>query len=214
MNFFSHAVVARRFSDAPEFVLGAMLPDFASMLGVRLGAVRHPTLERGVRFHHLTDRVFHELAAFETESREALRELRVLGVAKGPARAVAHVGVEILLDVTLGQSASAQSAYLSGLAAGRRPEVVASVAWPDEARERLRELLENLARRGIVLDSSSPRIVERIRRTLARRPRLALDDGDSARVLTWVEGARGRVVSSAPALVAALHAELDRRFTS
>jgi hypothetical protein len=214
MNFFSHAVVAQRFSEAPEFVLGAMLPDFASMLGARLAAVADPTLARGVSFHHLTDHVFHELAAFQTLSGEALRELRALGVSKGPARAVAHVGIEILLDVTLGQSASARAAYLAGLEAGRRPELVASVAWPESDRKRLTDLLDTLDRRGIVLDTSSPLIVERIKRTLARRPLLALGDDDPRRVLDWVETARHRVVTSEPALIAALHAELERRLTT
>jgi hypothetical protein len=211
VNFFSHAAVARRFSEEPEFVLGAMLPDFASMLGTRLGASGHPTLARGVRFHHLTDHAFHELSAFQTETRAALAELRARGVAKGPARAAAHVGVEILLDVTLGQSASAQSAYLSGLRAGLRPELVASIAGSAGDRERLEELIETLERRGVVLDTSSPMLVERIRRTLARRPRLALGAADPPRVLDWVETARARVVGSVPALVAALHAELERR---
>jgi hypothetical protein len=211
VNFFSHAAVARRFSEEPEFVLGAMLPDFASMLGARLGAIGRPTLARGVRFHHLTDHAFHELAAFGTETRLALAELRSLGLAKAQARAVAHVGVEILLDVTLGQSAAAQSAYLSGLRAGLDAELVASVAWPGRDRERLADLLQTLERRGLVLDTSSSLLVERIKRTLARRPRLALGDEDPPRVLDWVEAARARVVASTPALVAALHAELERR---
>ena len=211
MNFFSHAAVALRFSEAPEFVLGAMLPDFASMLGARLGTIGDPTLERGVRFHHLTDHVFHDLDVFRTLSREALVELRARGLEKGTARAVAHVGVEILLDATLGQSASAQAAYLSGLEAGLRPELIASVAWPDADRRRLADLLETLVRRGIVLDTSSQTIAERIKRTLARRPRLALGDDDPPRVRDWVEATRGRVVASTPALVAELHGELERR---
>jgi len=211
VNFFSHAAVARRFSEEPEFLLGAMLPDFASMLGARLGAIFHPALERGVGFHHLTDHAFHELSAFQTETRAALSDLRARGLAKGPARAVAHVGVEMLLDVSLGQSAPAQSAYLSALRAGLRPGLVASIAWSEKDRERLEDLLETLERRGVVLDTSTPMLVERIKRTLARRPRLALGAEDPPRVLDWVEAARARVVGSAPALVTALHAELERR---
>ncbi len=211
MNFFSHAAVARRFSAEPEFVLGAMLPDFASMLGARLPPVSHPTLERGVDFHHLTDRIFHDLTSFQALTREAHGALRLRGVERGPARAVAHVGIEILLDMTLGQSAPAQAAYLSGLEAGLRPELVQSVAWSAAERERLVDLLQTLVQRGVVLDTSSPVVVERIRRTLARRPRLALGEGDPDRVLDWVEGTRDRVVASALALVAELHEELERR---
>jgi hypothetical protein len=167
-----------------------------------------------VSFHHLTDHVFHELTAFRDETRSALRELRALGVAKGPARAVAHVGVELLLDVTLGQSASAQAAYLAALRAGLRPGVVASVGWAPENGRRLSGLLETLERRGVVLDTSSPVIVERIARTLSHRPLIALGDDDPPRVLEWVEAVRGRIVSSVPALAAALHAELERRLAT
>jgi hypothetical protein len=213
MNFFSHAAVARRFSEESEFVLGAMLPDFASMLGARLPGVGHPTLERGVAFHHLTDHAFHELPAFRMLSREAHGELAARGVGRGPARAVAHVGIEIVLDVTLGQSAAARDAYLSGLAAGMRPDLVATVAWPAKDRERFVDLCETLARRGVVLDTSSATIVERIRRTLARRPRLALAVDDPPRVLDWVETARGRIVGLTPALVAELHRELEQRLS-
>ena len=211
MNFFSHAAVARRFSEEPAFLLGAMLPDFASMLGVRLPAVSHATLERGVDFHHLTDRIFHDLESFRTLTREAHGALSSRGLERGPARAVAHVGVEILLDVTLGQNATARAAYLSGLEAGLRPELVGAVAWSRPERDRLVDLLETLFQRGVVRDTSSPIVVERIRRTLARRPRLALGDGDPHRVLDWVESARDRVVASASSLVAELHAELERR---
>jgi hypothetical protein len=121
------------------------------------------------------------------------------------------VGIEILLDLTLGQSAPAQAAYLSGLAAGLRPELVSAVAWSTSERERLVDLIETLVQRGILLDTSSPIVVERIRRTLARRPRLALKGGDTESVLDWVESSRDRVVGSALALVAELYQELERR---
>ena len=225
MNFFSHAAIARRFSEAPEFLLGAMLPDFASMLGVRAagtfvgGAPAPPrsTLEAlaaGVRFHHVSDQVFHDLPEFHTLYREGHRELSELGLARGPARAAAHVGIEILLDTTLGQSAAAQEAYRSGLEAGRHPDLVASVAMTAKDRERLVDLVETLIRRGVVLDTSSGIIVERIKRTLVRRPRLALGDDDGPRVLDWVEAARARVVGSAPALVDSLHRALKERLSA
>lgn len=214
MNFFSHAAVARRFSKAPEFVLGAMLPDFVSMLGIRMPAVTHATLENGVRFHHLTDHVFHDLAEFHALSHAAHAELRERGLGRGPARAVAHVGIEILLDTTLGQSAAAQEAYRSGLEAGRRPDLVGSLALPAGDRERLEDLLETLIRRGVVLPTSSGIIVERIKRTLVRRPRLALGDDDGPRVLDWVEANRARVVGSTPALLEALKRELEQRLST
>ena len=214
MNFFSHAVVAGSFSEDPAFVLGSMLPDFASMLGFRMPAVGEATVRSGVRFHHLTDHAFHELSSFLTWSRDAHIDLREKGLERGPARAVAHVGIEILLDMALGQSASARAAYLAGLEAGRRPEVNASLAWSEAERARLADLLDTLARRGVVLDTSSELVVERIRRTLAGRPRLRLATDDPPRVLDWVEATRDLVVSSTGALVTELHRELERRLQS
>jgi hypothetical protein len=211
MNFFSHAVVAGRFSRDPEFVLGAMLPDFASMLGVRMPPVAEATIRNGVRFHHLTDGVFHELPSFRLLTREANAALRERGVARGPARAVAHVGIEILLDTTLGQSAAARDAYLSGLEAGRTPALARSLAWAEAEAKRLTDLLETLVQRGIVLDTSAELLVERIRRTLAGRPRLRLGPDDPPRVRDWVEATRDRVVGSTPALIAELHRELELR---
>ena len=217
MNFFSHAAVARHFSEKPEFVLGAMLPDFASMLGARQPAVTDATLEGGVRFHHLTDHVFHELPAFHALSHAAHAELRARGLGRGPSRAVAHVGIEIILDMTLGQGAPAQAAYLSGLEAGRRPEILGSILWPAppaDTSARFADLMETLRARGVVLDTSSAFVAERIKRTLARRPRLALGAADPPRVVDWVEAARARVVGSTPALVSELHRELERRLSA
>src|ERR1700753_2862807 len=119
MNFFGHAVVATWRSESDGFVLGAILPDFATMLGTRPPAVAHPELERGVTFHHDTDRVFHDTATFKRLQLEARRTLREMGLPRPSALAVGHIGVEILLDATLADDPRGVAGYLAALGAAR-----------------------------------------------------------------------------------------------
>src|SRR6187402_1188694 len=103
MNFFGHALVARR-NEATrgqlraEFVLGSMLPDFATMLASRPPQVTLPDLAAGLSFHHRTDDAFHGAPSFLEFSRRASSFLGERGLTRGSVRAVAHVGVELLLD--------------------------------------------------------------------------------------------------------------------
>jgi hypothetical protein len=124
MNFFGHAVVASWKNPLPAFVLGAMLPDFANMVGTRLSQPEEPALASGVAFHHRTDHVFHENAVFRELVAGARVELSRLGLSRGSARAVAHVGVEILLDGVLAGDEAASAAYRAALELGR------SRRWP------------------------------------------------------------------------------------
>src|SRR5688572_23166915 len=117
MNFFGHAALAAgHFSarspqlpgtDLALLCAGAMLPDFISMLRLGRPAVLDEQVARGVSFHHLTDHAFHELDSFLRLSREAFAWLSEQRVPRGPARAVAHIGVEMLLDEVLSDDADA-----------------------------------------------------------------------------------------------------------
>ena len=100
MNLLAHTWVARTcgLGSAPE-VLGAVLPDLATMAGIRLdrGALDGPIGE-GVRCHHVTDAAFHRDPAFVAGSRAITRDLLAVDVPRGAARAVGHIGWELLLD--------------------------------------------------------------------------------------------------------------------
>lgn len=210
MNFFGHAAMAERHSREPEFVLGAMLPDFSSMLRLRTPTSSHPGVTRGIAFHHATDEAFHELSVFQELTGDAMRFLAERGVSRGTRRAVAHVGVELLLDVELAQDARARDAYLGGLRAGRDRAIVATLAWPADQQERLERLAARLEERS---DSAKPPthvMVERLVRTLSDRPRLAIEDAARPRVAEWVELCRTRVVASTPALVLELTRAIER----
>jgi len=214
MNFFGHAVIARRKEAArgevrAEFVLGAMLPDFASILRVRPPHASSHPLREGILFHHATDEAFHGSESFLEFSRQASSYLLERGLSRGSARAVAHVGVELVLDAALAQESAANEAYLSALDAALTNDVQGRITWEGGAHEiRFQQLCQNLKRRGPLQGDAAPELTaERLRNILAGRPRLALDDAGQSVVRDWVVAARPLILSRAPRLVL----EVERR---
>lgn len=213
MNFFGHAALAAGYfapqSPQPrELALlcsGSMLPDFVSMLRLSRPDVVDPSLARGVSFHHLTDRAFHELASFHDLSRHAFAWLSQNGVPRGPARAIAHVGIEILLDEILAADAFARESYLAALAAPLDAAVSFAV---DGDAGRLAALRAMLLERASSQTPTPELVAQRLRRTLSGRPRLAVDAALEPRLSAWVELTRPLVASTAPVLLATLHAQL------
>jgi hypothetical protein len=214
MNFFGHAVIARRKEAIreqvrAEFVLGAMLPDFASMLGVRPPQTTSNALAEGMRFHHATDDAFHGSESFLEFSRHASSFLLANGLSRGSARAVAHVGVELVLDGALAHEQAANEAYLSAIDAALTAPVASHIHWEtSEYEAHFQHLCRSLKSRGALRGDTSPEVIaERLRNILARRPRLALDDAGQSVVRHWVVAARPLIVSRAPLLVV----EVERR---
>ncbi len=206
MNYFGHAALAVRRSPDRAFVLGAMLPDFAAMIRARPPGTAHPAIDAGMRFHHSTDDAFHRSAAFVDMTRSAFHWLSTRGVGRGPARAVAHVGVELLLDASLAHDERAQGAYLAALDGGGPGQLGLHVGWASlNERARFDRLLEALRLRGRVAAAVDPALVaERLARALAARPGLALDDHARRVVPDWVVEMRPLVASRAAPLVDAL----------
>jgi hypothetical protein len=216
MNFFGHALVAQR-NEATrgavraEFVLGAMLPDFASMLRLRPPNATLDSVVAGLRFHHLTDDAFHGSQSFLEFSAPASSFCRDRGLSRGSARAVAHVGVELLLDAAL-VTDRANEAYLSALESVLTTRVADHIEWQSsDGSARFQHLCHSLAKRGAVRSDTSPELVaERLRHILASRPRLALDDAGRSVVRDWAMSARPVIVSGAPSLLR----EVERRLES
>lgn len=218
MNFFGHAALAASHfsraqpplaaSELERACAGSMLPDFVGMLGLGRPEVRDESLARGVSFHHRTDHAFHELASFHELSRQSFGWLSERGLPRGPARAVAHIGVEILLDEVLAEDGDARDAYRAALATS----LVGALSFPAPlAAERLESLRQNLLQRALAYATPSPPLVAaRIRRSLAGRPRLELDDAGEALLGRWVPSARPLIHAAAPALLAALRAQLAK----
>jgi hypothetical protein len=207
MNFFGHAWVAERHEAThgtlrAEFVLGAMLPDFASMLRARPPNTTLPAIEAGLRFHHATDEAFHGSPSFLEFSGNASSFLKSRGLSRGSARAVAHVGVELLLDTAL-VNERANEAYLLALHCGLTDHVARHIHWQSDAgKARFEHLCHSLSGRGAVLaDTSAALIAERLRTILASRPRLALDDLGQSVVRDWAMATRPLIVTGAPLLL-------------
>ena len=206
MNFFGHAVIASRRTRSPVLALGAMLPDFASMCGGRIARVVDAELAAGVALHHATDAAFHRLPAFLELYRHATERLQQRGVARGPARGAAHVGVELLLDGELLGDAAARHIYLDALAMSGEE----LVHWdtPDQAA-RWQRLRERLRAAGVPAHYGEPdEVAERVAATLRHRPLLRLDDAALDRLRAELGPLQRRVAAQTPALMAALHAAL------
>jgi hypothetical protein len=210
MNFFGHAAIAGRFRAEPAFVLGAMLPDFCGMLGLRVPRAGETTLGAGIEFHHVTDHAFHELDVFRASVREATALLDARGVRRGTARAVAHVGVELFVDAELAEEEAARARYFEALNAGRAREVFEDGTFSPEDTERLAGLARTLEERGVAKRPDTAVVVLRLERALASRSRLAIEPRDQRAVSEWVELFRGRVVASTPQLVSELTSAIER----
>lgn len=187
VNFFGHAVVATEVDPRPAVVLGAMLPDLEAMVGSTASRLTNEELTRGVTLHHVTDGAFHDGASFLHHQERARSELSETPVRRGPRRAVAHVGVELILDAALRTPARLE-AYVAALESGREARTLRGV--PLLHRLKLRTLLETLIRRSPYVTPTSPSgVVERLQRALWARPILRLDDAELPYVEAWAERA-------------------------
>lgn len=200
MNFFGHAVVASWQSSSPGFVLGAMVPDFATMIGARVPSATDDAVSAGIDFHHATDRVFHDAPTFRDLQSEARRTLRERGLPRPAALAVGHVGVELVLDFTLGESEAARAAYLAALRfAAASP--FRHLAWGSALdHAQYAGLVGLLVARGAPEGASTGSIAVRIARTLSSRPRFRLDAAGERIVEEWVSLARPVVAARTSAL--------------
>lgn len=168
MNYLGHAFVASLQSSDPAFALGAMLPDLTQMAGLRLTRVSARLID-GIAFHHRTDSAFHAHPSFVDGQRALQRALSDAGVRKGPARAMAHIGIEFLIDAAFVPS----DGYLEALELGAADSDIWGPCEP-EIRSVLRGLCGHLrARLWAPHQVTEVRLIERLRATLDRRPRLA-----------------------------------------
>jgi hypothetical protein len=203
MNFFAHAKLALWRSDNPRFVLGSMLPDLISMLGLRVLRVDDPEFAAGVAYHHATDTAFHHSPAFLELCSQGIATLSAAGVSRGTARAVAHVGTELLLDGALSHDQHARTSYTRSLEAALRERFVDHLVL--ESRESSIRLHDGLAR---LVSAPVPEgyrdpafVLARLQATLARRPRLAIQESELASVRLLVHAYQPLVVRRSPQLL-------------
>lgn len=193
MNFLAHVHVAREAGDRDAaYLLGAALPDLASMAGVWLDRERMPErVAAGVRCHLRADEVFHGHPAFVAGSSALRAALLEAGLARGPARAVGHIGWELLLDGQLVRSA-AEAAYWEAMAGAHRVRVAPAADGDVDVagQRRWAEFVAVGGRRPELRYDDPVWVAERVVAVLGRRPRLRVP---AAQVLVVAEVLAGQV---------------------
>lgn len=206
MNFFGHATVAAwRDPRDPRFLLGAMLPDFASMCGARLAVEQpDPEIAAGVALHHLTDAIFHRAPVVVGLFRDAEVRLEARGVRKGPRRAAAHVGVELLLDGVFVRESDNRAAYLDGL------DATTGVQWrDDDGPARFAALVARLRHYGVPVDLiGGAGVARRIERTLAGRTLLEPSGDERTAIAAVMDDLVARVDAAAATVLMQVRAGL------
>jgi hypothetical protein len=183
VNFVGHVVAAAQHHDDPDAVPAAV-------------AV-------GVAHHRATDAAFHGDHRFIERCALVRDALAEAGVARGPARAAAHVGVELLLDDALLATTEGTAAFAPVWRRLSDPDAtVLGVAAPVD-RDRWIAWLGALTTR---LDPwrhrGPPHAAARVHRLLSDRPRLALGATDLPALVASLGRARHAVDDIAGALVA------------
>lgn len=210
VNYFGHAAVAswQTSGDALAGVtLGAMLPDFGVMCGARIASGGSAHVDTGIALHHATDAVFHHAPAVSALFRDAEARLEARGVRRGPMRAAAHVGVELLLDGVLLDDPCHRDAYLAGVA-----HDPALLVWREEGdAARFATLLGRLRSYGLPEDLRRPRAAaERIFRMLAGRRLLAPEANERTAIADVLEEIAPRVAVAAPTVTRQVEAGLEQ----
>ena len=211
MNFYSHAAIASLFSTDAEIALGAMLPDFSSLIGARSPRSTCSKINRGYSLHYATDRAFHDAGPFRAACREESRKLIALGVGRGTALAAAHVGIELVLDDALMDDEPTRLLFRGALSLAASRCDSSALGWDtaDQALrfETLRQRLWSLTTRGGAPGALA--LSERLCRTLAGRPRLAVRADDRAAIRNWAAELPLRCVELGPELVGSVMIGLE-----
>ena len=222
MNLGAHIVVARRLVDNdPGYWLGAALPDIASMGGFRLlGSTPNDRMTAGIAMHHRTDEAFHHHRWFNDIQIPLRNELVASGLARGPARAVAHVGPELLLDEWLldqDPRSDAIDATNAALAQLRGPFDTFAHLVRTEHRQQWRDHLDRVAgwEPG---GGESPggtrrpaKVAAQLQRMLQRRPRLAFDVDQLDLIARHLAPVSNHIGSTYDEFLTDLVAQLDQR---
>lgn len=209
MNFFGHAAVASwQAAASPGLTLGAMLPDFATMCRGRIAGTDDAAVGAGVDLHHATDAVFHYAPPVRALFAAAEARLTARGCRRGPMRAGAHVGIELLLDGVLLDEPRYRAAYVAALAIAPVP-----VRWRDDGDDaRFAHFHARLVGFGLPDDLRRPAAVaERVIRTLAGRPLLAPSADERLAIAAVLAELADRVLADTDAVLAAVRDGLAAR---
>lgn len=225
MNLGAHiAVVDHAFStgragrsdDDAARLLGSALPDLATIGRFRLlGSTDHPATADGIALHHRTDDLFHGHPWFTQRNRELTDTLGAAGIARGPAMACSHVGIELLLDGRLTAEPDIQEANDDAfdVISPLRDQLLPLV--PTARQSEWSDFLRRLSDRPGPPDYRNPEAVAaRLHRILVRRPRLALPDEQVGIVAAALASRQGSIDDTALDLVADIASKLLKSISS
>jgi hypothetical protein len=208
MNFFGHAFVAGWLSEREPFILGAMLPDLASVLRVSVPTSSLLELSAGIEFHHATDRAFHAAEVFRALEQQARLSLAAAGLPKGARRALAHIGVEFLIDAELAGRAPGWTGYVDALRFGSSDACGSCLRWAGAGlSQRFATLCLRLGA-ATTGGADTGLLVQRLVAALAGRPRLELQPEQVPLLGPWLGECRPEVARGMPELLAELAREL------
>ncbi|MDH3303513.1 MAG: hypothetical protein OES24_23660 [Acidimicrobiia bacterium] len=224
MNFVGHIHIAGHCLERNEhgaghpsvphpdrYLFGAALPDFATIGRFQLtGPPADPALAAGVDMHHATDNAFHGSDWFVTHSQAVRTNLESRGINRGAARAVGHVGVELLLDGHLlarHDDLRPRAQHVLGLADDDQLDLAELVAG-----DRQTDWVDHLSRISswpLPGDYHRPlAVAERLHRILRPRRRLAFGPDDIAVVANTLTDHLDDLVAGIGDMVASLADEL------
>lgn len=201
MNWFGHAHVVRLAGHQGDgLVLGAVLPDLLGMVRARVDLeALAPDVRAGVALHHRGDEAFHQHPRFSTLGADLRARLVSVGLPGGAARAIGHVGTELLLDGTLAGDQATASAFTSAMVGA--PGIDTAVVNGREGWIQVRGWVVE----AHPADYEQPLAVAfRLQRILGRRPRLAFDPAAVEELAEALGAHRPAVVDAGPELFAAV----------
>lgn len=173
-----------------------MLPDLCAMARRPCTSGNGTEVDAGHIFHLTTDAAFHKTEMFVYHNLRVLTELRHIGISRGPARACAHMGVEILIDAQLIHRPDYLEAYLQALSWGAHQlstDDASELAqnWPQSERSSFAELLQFLVDRGPwVFEASQERIQNRLLGALLHRKRLSPSEPELVEIAQFLASDR------------------------
>jgi hypothetical protein len=136
------------------------------------------------------------------------------GLPRPISRAVAHVGVELLLDATLvdDPGGGLEERYRMALAVGAGDQLGPAIRWRrQEHAGAFEELRGFLHQRGLPrVYREDPFLASVVTRALSHRPRLCLDQAQTELVAAWLDQARPAVAAVATDLHGSLREMLVR----
>lgn len=202
MNLVGHVAAALP-DEPPEFLAGCVLPDVAAIARVRVARPMGGPLADGVAFHHECDHVFHGLPWFHATCVQLRDDLLAAGVDRGPARATAHAGLEMLLDGALVTDDRVRRQVRVALTTlDAHADALTPLVAPD-ARERW---VVGVSRIASSLDvdgyTDAASVTLRLQRMTAGRARIELRADQAATVTTVLAELQPRVLAAAPAVLA------------